>query len=133
MSEAVNTAIEFCRRTKSEYHTLSYPVYRGISYPRGTYREGCKWREGFARLLPLRRVTSRLISFHFLSFHPRASISPARKCKVHMRVRVNGVYSIIRLSGNVGKPCGKMTLSFVLMYNVTSFFDANRYWSYIDV
>lgn len=133
MSEAVNTAIEFCRRTKSEYHTLSYPVYRDISYPRGTYREGCKWREGFARLLPLRRVTSRLISFHFLSFHPRAFISPARKCKVHMRVRVNGVYNIIRLSGNVGKPCGKMTLSFVLMHNVTSFFDANRYWSYIGV
>jgi len=60
-------------------NTIPYPteVYRGVSYPWGRI-QGCKWREGGTRLLLLRGVTSRLISFHFLSFHSRASAGSAK-------------------------------------------------------
>jgi len=59
-------------------NTIPYPteVYRGVSYPWGCI--GCKWREGVTHLLLLRGMTSRLISFHFLSFHPRASAASAK-------------------------------------------------------
>lgn len=54
------------------------PVPRCLAPP-GTYRE---WSpgEGAAHLFLLRRVTSRLISFHFLSLHPRVSIPFGERC-----------------------------------------------------
>ena len=62
---------------RDEYYTLSYRGVSGCLVPLGTYT-GCKWREGVTHLLLLRGVTSRLISFHFLSFHPRASAASAK-------------------------------------------------------
>jgi len=91
VSGAVNIAVEFYRRTRGEYHTLSYRVYRGVSSLPECI-EGATGGKGSLGLLLLRGVTSRLISFHFLSFHPRASMPPEAcvccECKVHARVHV---------------------------------------------
>lgn len=87
-----------------EYHTLSYRGVSGYLVPLGAYT-GCKWREGVTRLLLLRGVTSRLISFHFLSFHPH--VSSRRTRKLHVRVHVNGAYSVVQSPGGSRESRGK--------------------------
>lgn len=93
---------------------LSAGCIAGVSrVPQGRM-QGVSGGKGVARLLLLRGVTSRLISFHFLSFHPSASIPPEARVplerKVHACVQVH-MHTCPRLLGAVSRGTSGKTTS----------------------